>query len=711
MGKDVPSQVIGYKYFVGMHMVLSHTMDALKAIVVGEKIAWTGTSTGGRISIDLPELFGGEGKEGGIAGDLDVEPGGAAQAQNDYLVSVLGDDIPAYRGVVSVILRQFMVCSTNPYPKPWSFLVKRTTCNWYNAKATIGADMNPAHMIYEALTDITWGMGYPSASLDDAAFTVAADTLYSESFGLSMLWTSEQTIEDFVKDVLRHIDGVLFVHPRTGLWILRLLRNDYDPGELNIYGPSDIVELRDFQRQSWAEITNEVTIKYTEVGAISEETRSLKLQNLAAIAVQGGVIPVTHEYHGITSGSLASKVASRDLAQVCSMLARATIICKRTMSDLVPGDVFKLSWPAYGIESLIVRVADVNLGSLTDGKITIGVIEDRFGLGAAIVGAPPPSGWTDPISLPLDSPHRQLVEAPYYVVVKSITGDNMEDYDPLAGILTTLASKPTSDALSYRMMLNVSGSYVRKGYHPFTPTALLDDGIDASDTLLTLAEGIDLQLVEADTLAYLETEIVLVKSVLSDYQVTVSRGVLDTTPKAHSAGTRIWFPALAHQGILKEEHLQGETLTVKLLPKTGKGTLALADASVNTLTLAARAIKPYAPGNVKINGSAWPASITGDLVLTWSHRSRTQQTAYVVEQTEGNIGPEAGTTYTLRIYNQTGTLLTTVTGETGTTYTYTLAQETIDNGGSPCTSLKVQIEAVRDGHTSWHYQERSFGRT
>ena len=38
--------------------------------------------------------------------------------------------------------------------------------------------MNPAHIIYQCLTDTAWGMGYPTSALDDASFTAAANTLY-----------------------------------------------------------------------------------------------------------------------------------------------------------------------------------------------------------------------------------------------------------------------------------------------------------------------------------------------------------------------------------------------------------------------------------------------------------------------------------------------------------------------------------------------------
>ena len=58
--------------------------------------------------------------------------------------------------------------------------------------------MNPAHIIYECLTDRTWGRGYSSAEIDDASFRAAADTLYAENFGLSILWDQQQDIEAFI---------------------------------------------------------------------------------------------------------------------------------------------------------------------------------------------------------------------------------------------------------------------------------------------------------------------------------------------------------------------------------------------------------------------------------------------------------------------------------------------------------------------------------
>lgn len=81
-----------------------------------------------------------------------------------------------------------------------------------------GPDMNPAHIIRECLTNRDWGLGYASVEIG-SSFTPAADTLYAEGFGLSLIWQQDSSIEDFIGSVLDHIDATLFIDRRTGHWV------------------------------------------------------------------------------------------------------------------------------------------------------------------------------------------------------------------------------------------------------------------------------------------------------------------------------------------------------------------------------------------------------------------------------------------------------------------------------------------------------------
>ncbi len=155
------STTTGYKYYLGMHLVLCHgPIDHVREIYVDDDLAWSGYASDDRINIDEEELFGGTDLEGGISGDLDILMGNTDQGQNDYLQSVLETDIPAYRGVVSAVLRQ-MYLGMNPYLKNWMFRCQRiyTTSyggdQWYSEKAGIGVISNTA--LYIAM-DISGSM-------------------------------------------------------------------------------------------------------------------------------------------------------------------------------------------------------------------------------------------------------------------------------------------------------------------------------------------------------------------------------------------------------------------------------------------------------------------------------------------------------------------------------------------------------------------------
>ena len=210
-----------------------------------------------------------------------------------------------------------------------------------------------------------------------------------------------------------------------------------------------------------------------------------------------------------------------------------------------------------------------------------------------------------------------------------------------------------------------------------------------------------------DTYALIDAELFAVKAINAlAGTVTVDRGVLDTVPMKHVAGARIYFVE-GSQFFNTTQYLSGEIVQTKVLPVTGLGMLPEASASAISYTFAHRQVRPYALGKVRVNGFDYGvAYITGAVTVTWAHRNRLMQTVYLVTQGESSIGPEPGTTYTVRIYGEAGTLKHTETGITGTGWTYPISTEIAESGvNRPNEKLTVKIEAVRDGYTSWQSQE------
>lgn len=473
-------QTVGYKYSLGMHQILCHgPVDSMSRYTVDDRVAWSGVSAGGPITVNAPSLFGGEAREGGISGVMDLEMGGPDQVANAYLQSQLGFDIPAFQGVVGIVMNQ-MYLGNNPYlkknsfrltrvltrqdgleqwypekaPVPngngqglgeiigptssgWKYLItsnsdpsdysaedfddsewdtgsspfassdsqpyaeeagfpleagttwpintsiwiRRTfvfdsaapvtlqafidnwTTVWVNGvlvqprigstgspgvdnflhdieipagvlrpgqnvfvmkgedygsyayaafKITAGSlpahDMNPAHIIRECLTDPIWGMGYNEEDIYDLSFILAADTLYDENMGMSLLWDRQMPIEQFVQEVVKHINAALYVGrrgPEAGKFVLKLIRNDYDPDALPLFDESNVEKMEGFKRVEIGELTNSVTVNY--VDSETGKPASTTAQDPALVQQQGAVINTTMQYPGFTYRSLADR--------------------------------------------------------------------------------------------------------------------------------------------------------------------------------------------------------------------------------------------------------------------------------------------------------------------------------------------------------------------------------------------------------------------
>ena len=215
--------------------------------------------------------------------------------------------------------------------------------------------MNPAHILYECITNGEWGMGYPASMIDTASFEAAADTFHSEGMGLCIEWSQQDAIINFIQLVVDHAGAALGEDPRTGLFRLKAIRADYTLGSLPEYSAAagNIISLDDFERASITETINEVSVSY--VDAETGEEGSVTVQQLANIQAQGAVVSQSRNYPGLPTPSLALRVAMRDLKAAASTLARVKLTVTRSAYLLQPGDVIRFVWPELGISAMAPR--------------------------------------------------------------------------------------------------------------------------------------------------------------------------------------------------------------------------------------------------------------------------------------------------------------------------------------------------------------------
>ena len=712
MGGSSKSVTIGYRYNLGIHMILCQgPVDKMTSIEVDNKMAWSGPSTGGTITVDSEDLFGGDQREGGVSGTIDFEMGSDTQPQNNYLLAQLGSLIPAYRGVVGVVLNQVYL-GLNPYPKRWAFWLERIHVRqngipqWYDEKAAIGNDMNPSHIIYECLTDPNWGMGYPDDAIDLTSFMASADTLFSESMGISLLWDKSITVEDFIKEVLKHVDGSLYISRTTGKFVLTLARADYDVNTLLVLDQTNVDKITDFKRNTVSDLVNSVTVIYTE--GDTGKKGSITVQDIALAAQQQATIGTTKQFPGFSNGTIASQVASRCLRALSVPLASATIYTNRTAANLNIGDVFVLDWPRFGFTNMVMRVANIELGSLNSNLIKISAMEDVFAISSPVYSSPPPSGWVNPSKPPAPCPYHVVDESTYWELIQRRGETEGQATPATSGFVIATGVRPSGDSANSKLYTNPTASgYTEAGTVDYTPTAVLTNDVSYLTSVWDISSALDTSIVVIGSYGKIDDELFRVDGITAT-TLTVARGVLDTVPKPHTATTRIFFPDVTYETD-QFEYMVGETAKVKLLPTTSQGTLVIGLAPEQTVVIQGRHAKPYVPQNVTINAVPYPEAIVGtsDLVVAWSHRDRLQQTATLIGTTDGNIGPEAGTTYTAEIRTQVGnTLIVSHAAITGDNTTFTTAEL-----GSNYGALKLLLWAERDGLLSYQTQQVDFIRT
>ncbi|APZ81844.1 virion structural protein [Erythrobacter phage vB_EliS_R6L] len=889
---------------MGQHHVLCHgPIDNISEIQVDERIAWAGLATGGQINISANELFGGESREGGVSGAVDIAMGGPAQGQNSYLVSQLGSDLPAYRGVVSAILRQCYL-GNNPYLKPWAYKGQRINvrqdgiAQWYPSRAPIGGlsgsnaiyialdrsgsmanvtsngqtrmtnakasiigvldyvgqylggnatvdimivgwsdsrtsilrrnvnssgiaalkayvsglstggggtdfrqgvadaadfyagapadakrtvlfitdgepdlsgtssttiatqaaatlfatpgiqsfafnidlanttftaymdntpsdgvpvvegndpsslllsllgvlgnavDMNPAHIIRECLTDPDWGLGYADDDIDAESFEAAADQLVIEGLGISLLWDRQMTIEAFVGEIVKHIDAALYVSRDTGRFVLKLIRADFDPDALIHLDESNIVKISNPKTPGFDELTNSVTVQFWD--AATGKDASLTVQDTALVQMQGAVIGTTVQYPGFSNNRCASLAAQRDLRSLSFPLFSCTIYTNRIAKDLNIGDTFKLSWGAWRISEMIMRVSAIAFGDGKSSQIRITCVQDVFSTPTVQMTVGGDSEWVDP-SRPPTSPEQHIAfEAPYLELVQSI-GESQINANLSAkadiGYVMGAATRPEV-AINGRIWTDSGGGYQDVGGFDFTPYAELADAIGKTDTALTIENDADLDQVEIGTWVQIGEELMRVDAIDTGAgTLTVGRGVLDTVPAVHDAGAAAYFWD-QFAGYDPTEYVEGEEIDVKLQAVSGAGVVPLDSIAADTVQIAARAWRPYPPGNLTINGDSYADEIyEGELTVGWAHRDRLQQTSgTLADHFDGDIGPEAGTVYRVTVYLD-DVLDQTIDDIDGTT-------QAVTPGGAGL--VRVEVDSKRDGVFSWQAASHEF---
>ena len=304
-------------YYIDLHMAICHgPVKSINRVFYDEKPlpgVSLDSSEGNQKTVlfDDTNFMGGDLEEGGLSGNIELYLGGATQkltreASHLFSTSDLPDptpdDLPGFRGIASVLFRgrkekrpngvagratgysnttsdTFYIGANNAYIKTFWFDVTRYPIGPDGITAMPDPNTcNPADLIWETLTNSSWGGGVHPSFLDVESFRQARNTLQAEGFGLALLWVQPTDFESFISEILDHVQATLSLDPTTGLLRFRLLRADYDEDSLFVLHENN-AKLGKVQRKIWGEIANEVVVTWTNPE--NEEEESVAIQDLA----------------------------------------------------------------------------------------------------------------------------------------------------------------------------------------------------------------------------------------------------------------------------------------------------------------------------------------------------------------------------------------------------------------------------------------------
>lgn len=687
--------------------------------------------------VNIPDLFGGNTSGGGLKGNLAFYGGQFDQPIDTYVSGfVPAGELPAYRGQCHAVFGKPFYIGTSNSLKQFSFELSRfsNSLGLSTDINVIGDDLNPMEILYYVLTDDWGAMGTPTNEINITSFQDAAATLASEGNGMSILANNPNDAKVIVDEILQQVEGTMFVDPSTGLINVKLVRNDYIVSDLPVYDESNILSLKNFNRTAWSQTFNEVRITYRDRGKGYAQSTAI-VQDMANINAQQRRLSQTQDFPGVHTATLATQIAARTLAVISVPLFTVDIVLDRTAATLLPGDVFVLEWDAYQIASAVMRIQQVDQGSLETGQVTITAIQDSFASKVPVFAPPLPATGTRPSQAPAEivTANFAWIEVPYHFM-------QLQSTFPLASLPTSgaawswaLARQPDTVQGAYSLVDTTDIAFATRltfdvNHVPYPDNALLHAAIGNQtgrpdgkiniviesplddDTFLITQTETDIK--SALNLILIDDEIFGFSTVTNNgdgtYTLACRRALLDTAFADHSTAASVYFFD-TQNGLGRSQWTGTQTIYGKFISTSPQGDFEIAVASEQTKIFDQRYDRPIAPDLPKVNGvdashtiaiaSAFVSLPSTRWPISWVERSRLDSPIKFEDDTAST--PESGQTYRIEFWNLGAEMVSIrQTGVSGASATFQAISPTSGDG-------EIRIYAERGGLLSKSYAQIS----
>lgn len=424
--------IVGYRYFASFVGVLCHgPLQVMHDLLVDDKsVADNGTSleptviegtvppsisytpvvnsnfdflTGSAalasVRVYVPALLGGDESpgNGGVSGWLRYRSGSGIRHPITQLLA-RHPDASQWRSVGHLYVDDMYLGNSPVLPPLHAVVVRKTRAPWGQeiVSGDCQGDNYAASILWELLTDPETGLGLPQDVLDYDAFYDLSLQSTELVPGLSFVIDTPTPAQDVIEDVLRTINGMLVTDPLTGKlrpWIIAPRTNGtygYTFAALPHLTPSTATSLTWTAPQPAAQV-NAVRVSYTDrARRFTKNTVTATRGDL--VAAMGQTVVQEVEFLGCSNERLALRLAARELRGLTTPLGRAVIRATRVPASVMPGQCVRVSWPEYGLVDRVLRVTEIDRGTLADPTVTITATDDIYTIGAenatAVVSEP-----------------------------------------------------------------------------------------------------------------------------------------------------------------------------------------------------------------------------------------------------------------------------------------------------------------------------------
>lgn len=569
-------------------------------------------------------------------------------------------------------------------------------------------DLNPIHEIYEIYTDDT-ALNNSVVSINDANFRRAADYIYNEGLGISY-HVQDMNCKDLIDDLSAHIHAAVRKNRQTGQLEMVLFRDDwFDLDEVMHFTKSQIKNFKADPVGGSVDNINTYNVTYND--RAQDKTLGFPVYNNAARMNAGGKeVAEDLKYPYFSNERNANLSAQRQLKLSTTPKWEGSfetpVYAARKLNRY---DVIKISPGKSNIVALPVRILSIGLGDGIDSNLVSIQFEEVISFSKDNY---PSVVIEQPIVVDRAPVQSEFIvfEATYLDFVQMLgqqQADSNIAYAPSAGYLGVVAIQANASAINGILYTNDADEYAEVGNVEWCPHCVLDQNIDRVMTSFSVKNPHRLDELSVGHQIRIGSEIMVFMSFNEVTNIlTVKRGASPTIPKPHLKDA-VFYCADNFETFDLTAYQNGEIVEAKVLT-VASDVQDFASADVKSIEIVGLVNRPHPPANVEINNTLWPETllVASDLIVTWVHRNRLQQTGGVpLGFYEGGIAVESGVTYTLELSTvQDGVVLSE---ENIDANTFTIQQATI----IPNKAHKLKLWAVRDGYESIAYEHNFFAES